>query len=464
MPFMQRLQSALILKTSLHQSYETNIIEHPQKKIYKAIEQNNTARIQEKIYNGYDVDLQNSHHIPAIIYATIHNRVDCINILLDNGADINIADKNKRTALHFAVNLCLYELIYLLLKHGADAFQKDDKDLSPLDYAYNYEDKKSVQLLKSTIPIPLECHTILESIQKAKLYDLSKNIKNRLELYEKNLLLESYMYTAVLSGDIKIINYLFNKGLNIDEKDVKENTPLLHAILHSAPLHVIEFLCQKGASIEVKNRYTESPLLLALKLGLYEITEFLIDFGANVNTTENINTSLTLCHFAIHTYTDNADKFRDIQTKLIAMGTTVDILINKLKWTPLMQCVTQKESSLIKDHFEVLVQLGANPNKADLNGRTALMLAASVANKYYLKRMIENYADIDLVDNFGWSALIFAIYYSHTEIVKELLYASSNVHIVTHTGQSALQIAQKKENHEIIDLLKKYGAHINKKL
>ena len=188
MPFMQRLQSALILKTSLHQSYETNIVEHPEKKIYKAIEQNNTLRIQEKIYNGYDVDLVSSHHIPAIIYATIHNRVDCINILLENGADINISDKNRRTALHFAVNLCLYELIYLLLKYGANPFLKDDKNLSPLEYAHDYEDKKSIQLLKLTTQIPLEYHTVSESIQQAKLYELSRNIKNKTQLFQKNAL------------------------------------------------------------------------------------------------------------------------------------------------------------------------------------------------------------------------------------------------------------------------------------
>ena len=459
MPFMQRVQSALILKTSLHHTYETNIIEHPEKKIYKAIEQNNTLRIQEKIYNGYDVDLVSSHHIPAIIYATIHNRVDCIKLFLENGANINICDKNGLTALHYAINLCLYELIYLLLKYGADSSIKDHNDLSPLDYAHKYQDKKSIKLLDTTLSIPLIYHTVAESIQHAKLYELSSNLKQKSDLFQKNPLNQSYIYTAILTGNSKLINYLLNKGLEIDGLDRKGNTPLLYAIHTSAPLHVIKYLCHKGASIEVKNTYGESPLLTSLKLGLHEIADFLIDFGANVNTTENINTSLTLCHFAIHTFEDVVDKFRAIQTKLIAKGATVEIPINKLKWTPLMHCVTQKELPIIKDHFEVLIQLGANPNKADLNGRTALMLAASVANKTYIQRLIENYADVDLVDNFGWSALIFAIYYSHEEVVKVLLDANSDISIITHSGQSILQIAMQKKNEQIIGLLKEYGAN-----
>jgi ankyrin repeat protein len=458
MPFMQRLQSALILKTSLHQIYETNILEHPEKKIYKAIEQNNIIRIQEKIYDGYDVDLVSSHHLPVIIYATIHNRVDCINLFLENGANINICDKNGRTALHFAVNLCLYELIYLLLKYGANSSFKDHNNLSPLDYALNYQDKKSIKLLETTIAISLKYHTIEESIQHGSLYELSSNLKSKNELLKKNSLQQSYMYNAILTGDIKLMSYLFNKGFQIDEMDSKGNTPLLFAILSSAPLYVIKFLCHKGASIEVKNRYGESPLLTSLKLGLHEIADFLIDFGANVNVTENINTSLTLCHFAIHTFTDGATEFRDIQTKLIAKGATVEIAINKLKWTPLMHCVTQKELPLIKDHFEVLIQLGANPNKADLNGRTALMLGASVANRYYIQRLIENYADVNLVDNFGWSALVFAIYYSHVDILKELLDANSAMNIVTNSGQTLMQIALQKKNEQMIQLLKEYGA------
>ncbi len=459
MPFMQRVQSALILKTSLHHAYETNIIEHLEKKIYRAIKQNNTLAIREKIYNGYDIDLASSHHTPAIIYATIHNRVECINLFLENGANINICDKNGRTSLHYAINLCLYELIYLLLRYGADSSIKDHTNLCALDYAYNYQDKKSIKLLETTKKIPLTTHTVAESIQHAKLTELASNLKVKSELLQKNSLNQSYMYSAVLSGNKKLINYLFNKGLPLDAVDNKGNTPLLHAIFASSPLHVIKFLCYKGASIEIKNRYGESPLLTSLKLGLYEIADFLIDFGANVNAIENSNTALTLCHYAIHTFKDAAEALRAVQTKLIAKGATLEIPINKLKWTPLMHCVMQKEHPLMKNHFEVLIQLGANPNKADTNGRTALMLGASVGNKSYVQRLIESYADVNKVDNFGWSALIFAVYYAHSEVVRELLDANSNVSIITASGQSVLQIALQKKNVDIIALLKAYGAH-----
>ncbi|WP_345980588.1 ankyrin repeat domain-containing protein [Sulfurimonas sp. HSL3-2] len=463
MPFMERLQSAMILKTSLHHSYETNILEHPEKKIYKAIEQNDTKRVQEKIYNGYDVDLKSSHHLPALIYATIHNRVDCINLLLQNGANINITDKNNRTALHFAVNLCLYELVYLLLRYGADPALQDDKDMSPLDYALNYQDKKSIKLLQTTSPIEVSSSNISTCVKNAKLHDLSRSIKHKSDLFEKNSIGQSLLFTAIITGDIKLINYLYNKGLNIDEKDVNLNTPLIYAVLNASPLHVIEFLCKKGASLDVKNRHAQSPLLLAIKNGHDEIADFLIDIGANINIVESVNTSLTLCHFAIHTYKDKADRFREIQTKLITKGATVDISINKLGWTPLMHCCIQKESSVIKDHFEILIQLGANLNKADVNGRTPLMLAASVGNSYFLERILENYADIDMTDNFGWSALIFAVYYSQMHVTKELLDSGSDINIMTNSGQSALQIATQQENHDLVNMLKDYGAYEHNK-
>lgn len=458
MPFMQRLQSALILKTALHHQFETNIVEHPEKRIYKAIEQNNTAKIQEKIYAGYDVDLVSSHHIPAIVYATIHNRVDCVNLLIDNGANLNIEDKNKRTALHFAVNLCLYELMYLLIKFGADPHKKDDKALSPLDYAKEYGDKKSIDILNNTSSITLTCKTLSECITASNMREFPRVIQSKNELFAKNMLEQSHLFSAVLSANLKIISYLCNKGLDIDAKDSKSNTPLLHAILHSAPLHVIKYLCERGASIEVKNRYYESPLLSAIKLGNYELSNYLIDIGADFNSTENVNTALTLCHYAIHSFKEHADEFRMLQTKLITKGATVDMHLNKLKWTPLMQCVTQKEVQVVKDHFEILIQLGANIDKQDKNGRTALMLAASVANRYYVSRMVENYADVDLVDNFGWNALTFAVFYSHVEIVKELLAAGSDINNVTSSGQTVLQIAMQKENQELISLLKEYGA------
>ena len=462
MPFMQRLQSAMILKTSLHQSYETNIIEHPEKKIYKAIEQNDTHKVQEKIYGGYDVDLKSSHHLPALIYAIIHDRVDCVNLLLQNGADVNITDKSKRTPLHFAVNLCLYELIYLLLRHGSDPKLEDDRGLSALDYALSYQDGKSIRLLNETTAVAVKKCTPFECVKDASLYDLTKNIKNPSELFSKNKLGQTLLHVATRSGDIKLLGYLCNKGLKIDEKDINSNTPLLYAILNFAPLHVIEFLCKKGASVEIKNRYKESPLLAAIKHGAYDIAGYLIEIGANVNIVEGVNTSLTLCHFALHTYKESAPKFREIQTKLIAKGASVDISINKLHWTPLMHCATQEETPLIKDHFEILIQLGANLDRKDINGRTTLMLASSVGNSYYVQRIIENYADINMVDNFGWSALIFAIYYSQKEVAKQLLDAGADVNIVTKNGQSALQIATQFKNDYMIALLKDYGAYANK--
>lgn len=459
MPFMQRLQSAMILKTSLHHQFETNILEHPEKRIYKAIEQNNTIRIQEKIFDGYDVDLVSSHHIPAIIYATIHNKVECINTLLENGANINIKEeKNGRTALHFAINLCLYELIHLLLKFGANPEQRDKNGLSSLDYAHNYNDDKSIALLNKTTPLELTCKNVFECIDSGKILELPRIMNSKNDLFSINAIGQSYLFIALQSKNLKLINYLKNKGLNIDAKDSKGNTPLLFAILNLAPLHVIKYLCTHSASIEIKNIYAESPLLSAMKLGLEDVTTYLIDFGANINITENVNTSLTLCHYAIHTFTDKIKHFREIQTKLIAKGATVDIYLNKLKWTPLMQCVTQKEINIIKDHFEVLIQLGANVNKQDLNGRTALMLAASAGNGYYLNRLLENYADLDLVDDFGWNALTFGVFYSQIEIVKELIDAGSDINNITNAGQSVLQIAIQKENQELISLLKENGA------
>ncbi|WP_345993591.1 ankyrin repeat domain-containing protein [Sulfurimonas sp. HSL-1716] len=463
MPFMQRLQSAMILKTSLHQMYETNIVEHPEKKIYKAIEQNDVQKIQQMIYNGYDVDLKSSHHIPALIYATIHNRVDCINLFLQNGANVNISDKDGRTALHFAVNLCLYELVYLLLKYGASPDQKDEKSRSALDYALNYKDKKSIKLLQTTEQIPVHSSNLLTCVKNANLYDLSRNLKHRNVLFEKNSIGQSLLHAAVLSGDIKMMNYLCNKGLNIDERDINQNTPLIYAILNSTSLHTVEFLCKKGAEIDIKNRHGQSPLLVSIKYGFDEIADYLIETGANVNIVENVNTSLTLCHFAIYTYRDKADKFREIQTKLIAKGATVDMSINKLGWTPLMHCCIQKETSMIKDHFEILIQLGANLNKTDINGRTPLMLATSVGNSHFLQRIIENYADIDRTDNFGWSALIFAVYYSQRDVVKGLLVAGANSNIVTNNGQSALQIATQQQNLDLVNLLKDYGAYEHNK-
>ena len=104
------------------------------------------------------------------------------------------------------------------------------------------------------------------------------------------------------------------------------------------------------------------------------------------------------------------------------------------------------------------MQLGSNVNYSDKNGRTPLMVAASMGRKYAVEVLINNYADIDRLDKYGWSALMLAVYYNHIEVSRFLCECGCNVNLTSAQGMNAMRLAQKHQRKRIIELLLDYGA------
>ena len=151
----------------------------------------------------------------------------------------------------------------------------------------------------------------------------------------------------------------------------------------------------------------------------------------------------------------------------------------------------------LKECFDLLIEKGADVNKTNKWGQTAIF-AAVMRSPYYTKRLIDKGARVDIVDdsqgqtpffmavvsqlmderpsfetldillehganinfqmtkgpNTGATPLMFAVMANSTEMVKYLLKHGANPHIKDATGNSAIDYAKKEKNMEIIELLK----------
>lgn len=136
------------------------------------------------------------------------------------------------------------------------------------------------------------------------------------------------------------------------------------------------------------------------------------------------------------------------------------------------------------------INAGAAPNSTDRDGRTALILAVENGNIAALTVLLNAGADVLLTDSTGNTALHFAVITHNRKIVKplaasgnleqknqqgltalllaielndanlvaELLLHGSNANAVNRNSAGAIDIAQRKSNKAIVDLLKQYGA------
>ena len=103
---------------------------------------------------------------------------------------------------------------------------------------------------------------------------------------------QTLLIFAVESDNIKVVEFLIEKGANINKKgigcfvyDIRKNargschSPLYQAVLNGNK-EIAELLIKNGANVNVKNESQESPLSIAKKKGNKEIIALLIANGA----------------------------------------------------------------------------------------------------------------------------------------------------------------------------------------
>jgi len=458
MSFMERLHSALILKTPLYHPNEAHIIEQPHRRFLDAIRQGDRKSVETQILEGFDVDHNECTHTPALTWAIVNDRFEIVQTLLSYGADVNVHDHKNVTPLHAAVKMHQEETLHLLMRYGARPDTPDNEGVTPLHLAKESGERGLVRILENTAPMATSEFSLFEAAQRGDLLSIARNDRGGDRLFARNDQGQTLLHPAVQSNNLKLVVYLLNKGLDIDAADSMGNTPLCLISYQSGQSGMMRYLIRRHATLNHRNDQRQSALLIALRYGHVDYVDILLDAGADIHTSDGLATPLTLCHKALEFFPEFAERFRQIETRLLIKGAHVDIATNELGWSPLLQCITRSKETGIDDEFDLLIKLGADVNHHDANGRTAMMIAASTGRVTYVERLMKNYADPDLIDNYGWSALMFAVYYNHSRIVKMLLEYGADVNATSAKGLTALKIATQYERTRLITLLRDHGA------
>lgn len=459
MSFMERLQSALILKTPMYHPNEAHIIEHTHNIFHEMIIQNKSAQIVQMIVEGFDVDFHELGKTPPLIFAIKYNKKEIIETLLLYGANVNIQDRDGNTPLHFALKFKHYELMTTLLHYGADSTINNTEGLSTLDSASD-DEKNIMRTVFSRVDTT--AHNLFETARLGDLNRLIHSIHTHQQLFQRNIEGQTLLHLAVLSNNIKSVLYLLNKGVHVDSEDKEGLTPLIIAMSHPRYLNIAILLLDRHATLEHVSINGHSALSVAIRNNNPEAAKLLVKRGANINIADNVHIPLTLTHTALLQYHENAQAYRELETLLMSKGAKVDVYLNSLGWTPLCTTVTKAQDQPNSEHMLLLLQLGADVNHLDINGRTPLMLAASMGRLPSIELLMKNYADNGKTDNYGWSALMFGVYYNHVEVVTFMLDSGVDPNLVSPQGLTALKIAQEHNRIKMVDLLLEYGAMVTK--
>ena len=460
MPFMERLYSAMLLGTPMYDPAAGEIIEHKSEAFFNTIRSDDEAALVRMINEGFDVDYHAFGHQPPLIFAVKTERARMVQTLLYHGADPNRADKDGNTALHYAVRLTEPEMVLLLLQHGAHDDRENRGGVTAAALAKSQKNKTILSLLKDVHPLfdSPEHEDLFKLASKGNLPGIVSAEPAPAMLQQRDSQNRTLLHHAVFGNNPRLLIYLLNKGIAIDAADLHGITPLIIAASHPKFLRALERLLQRYPTLEHRTNNQSTALTIALRNGNPEGAMLLLRYGANILTHDGLHTPLTLVHRGIEAYPESADVYRQLLTQMLDRGAHTDIPTNKAGWTPLFHTVARMQDDTIRKHLQLLMQLGSDVNFTDKNGRTPMMVAASMGRKHAVEVLRNNYADMDTLDKYGWSALMLAVYYNHIEVTRFLCECGCNVNLISPQGMSAMRLAQKHQRKRIIELLLDYGA------
>lgn len=333
---------------------------------------------------------------------------------------------------------CNNKLVEALLEKVGDVNIRDEKGRTFLHYAAAECGDNIVKLLISkgadvnarddfnNIPLHFACkHNLADNF--SYLADLSSNINH------KNNEGETPLHLALQNSE-HIAEILIAKNASIHLADNEGNTPLHLAILHQKEKNALLLIkLLDPPELNRPNNKGETALQMATEKEQELIVKLLLESGANANIVfkkllksaeekindGNIEYQKILKTFwylfeIIHKY-----KFANLngQTALhlaakYGFKTFLKFFIDAVKDVDIENSDGQTPLLLArnKDTFEALIDLGASRNKKDAHGNTGLHIAVNFGNVEMVRYLIEtNNCDIDCQNKMGKTALHLAL-------------------------------------------------------
>ena len=422
-----------------------------------AASQGNTEMARLLIDHNADVNATSGRpRLPVLMHAAAEGQAGMVKFLIDRGADINaVADNNDdgghksgTTALMKAAEKGDSQIVELLIEKGADVNAKNAWEFTT-GRGVNIQQATSFAFM-SKMDAGQTVNYLFEQVTKE--YPAEEFFKPPLLLAIENgnsdiveLLIEkgadltwvfepksaqdwtwplapgmnAIMYAAY-RGEVKAIEFLISKGLDVNAGDNTKQTALMYAA-HQGEAEAVRLLVSKGADMNVRDMENQNALWYAVYAGGVEAVKSLVNSGADRQKVKGGQTALMWAAETGH---------RDIINVLVELGSDIDA-----KTKDGATAITYAANAHLPEIIKLLIEQGADVMKGtdldtgNMDGVTALMLASGKGQTETVRLLAEKGADINSQNIFGATALMEASWFGHAETVKLLIEKGADVNI-----------------------------------
>ncbi|GIZ07626.1 ankyrin repeat domain-containing protein [Flavobacterium sp. UMI-01] len=269
----------------------------------------------------------------------------------------------------------------------------------------------------------------------------------------------NYLHWASYKGNLPIVNYLIAKGANINLEDSHGTTPLTFAASAGVKdTALYETFFKAGIDPKKKNKEGATLLMLAIAGDKdLELTQYFITKGLSLKDMDNEGN--TVVNYVART--GNIELMKKLIQKgikptdnallMAAQGSrresnTLEVFQFLIEEAKLKPTTTNKEGETVLHYLvrkpnqnEIInyfLKKGVNPNQANNEGTTPLMLAASGRDTAALEQLLPIVNNKNAVNTKGESALTMAVKSGTSQAVALLLTNGVNPNVIDKDGNN----------------------------
>lgn len=207
------------------------------------------------------------------------------------------------------------------------------------------------------------------------------------------------IFKAIMNKDISNIKFILYSDKNaVNIKKGNGNTAL-HIAADNGYYDIAKLLISSGADLDNKNNGNRSPLFYAMRSGHLDIVHVLVDNGAEITLGEAATCGfidLIKQHITegvdlndndlgvplLHSATFGGQK--EITELLIENGANINLIENNSGFTPIFYAIINNHEDVI----DLLIKNGAELNVTDNKGDSPLDIAKAIGNDKVIKKLI----------------------------------------------------------------------------
>jgi ankyrin repeat protein len=472
--------------------------------IQEVLDAANAAVLRELITDSFEINRRDKQGRTPFAYACMHGNPQIFEILVDNGASVQTFDNEGQSPFSIACkNGNLEALDYLLQNSKILPRRADNSRRAPIHLAAKFGHLPLVKKLWDTPGMD----TIRDIRGNTPLHRAVKPNKNRSQrghidivkfmsanpklALEKNRDGETPLTLAAHALDKDMVEFFFSFGLQfrpsesyhalrgaLDAHDADFMRTLLanglRISIRSGQNSIIDYAIERDEFDFLRSLVDQSafdpadkiPLALAYLLGRQSVVDFFVRLMGITNLDDVLNqlgpeladlprvsghVSIS-ARESVKLASDLSETFLPVAA---LQGRGVTVPENDMP-SALWGAFTRKDLATM----EALLDLGANPNCRNADGRPLLSQATKIGALPIVNLLLAHGASPDETDaKTGCSPVYEALTSGHMDVLFALLPYGANINTIDGRRRSALTIAIEKRKLDIFELLLDNGAN-----